>query len=199
MDWLQFFSSIIGSLAWPAVVAYLLYLLRAQLGSLAARLTELTLPGGAKALFKEGLIAAKDEALVLVAKTEGGLVASEARDQASISVDQERYIRADTSPRKSILDNLIRATNHVRSRVDTLPLQMRREPYDFVFENLRKEVGGIELYNTFTKLREMSAVAYNSSENRINSSDANSYADICSVFISSFDRVFEEWHSRVNT
>lgn len=47
MEWKQFFASIIASLAWPAVLAYLLYLLRAQLGDLVGRISELTLPGGA--------------------------------------------------------------------------------------------------------------------------------------------------------
>lgn len=55
MDWLQFFASIVSSLAWPALVAVLLLLLKGQLAGLAERLEELTLPGGAKAKFERGL------------------------------------------------------------------------------------------------------------------------------------------------
>ncbi len=55
MDWLQFIASLVGSLAWPLVVALLLILLRGQLSGLAERLEELTLPGGAKAKFEKQL------------------------------------------------------------------------------------------------------------------------------------------------
>jgi hypothetical protein len=62
MDWLQFTSSIIAAIAWPFVVLLLLVLLRKQLGSLATRLEELTLPGGTKAKFKEQLESGRDKA-----------------------------------------------------------------------------------------------------------------------------------------
>lgn len=55
MDWKQFFASVIGSVAWPAVVAVLLYLLRSQLSGLAERLKELSFPGGVKASFRDDL------------------------------------------------------------------------------------------------------------------------------------------------
>lgn len=55
MDWKQFFASVIASVAWPTVVGLLLYLLRRQLGGLAGRLNELSLPGGLKASFSKDL------------------------------------------------------------------------------------------------------------------------------------------------
>ena len=45
MDWKQFFASVIGSIAWPAVVAVFLYLLRSQLSGLAERLIQFVLFG----------------------------------------------------------------------------------------------------------------------------------------------------------
>jgi hypothetical protein len=53
MDWKQFFASMVGSLAWPVVVVALLVLLRKHLASMAERLEELTLPGGARTLAVE--------------------------------------------------------------------------------------------------------------------------------------------------
>lgn len=60
MDDLTFISKLVGSLAWPAVVVVLLFLLRPHLSGLTGRLEELTLPGGAKAKFVKQL----DEARV---------------------------------------------------------------------------------------------------------------------------------------
>jgi uncharacterized protein YutE (UPF0331/DUF86 family) len=55
MDGYQFVAALVGSLAWPAVVGVLLYLLREQLTGLAERLQELSLPGGMKATFEKEL------------------------------------------------------------------------------------------------------------------------------------------------
>lgn len=55
MDGYQFVAALVGSLAWPAVVCALLYLLRKQLTRLAERLEELSLPGGMKATFEKEL------------------------------------------------------------------------------------------------------------------------------------------------
>jgi hypothetical protein len=60
MDWLQFISSIISSLAWPGLVGLFLLMIRKQLGGLLARLIELHLPGGAKAVFAQELDKARD-------------------------------------------------------------------------------------------------------------------------------------------
>ena len=67
MDTLTFISSIVRSLAWPAVVMFFLWLTRNSLGDLLDRLQELALPGGGKAKFgkvlkEAGRTAAKLEA-----------------------------------------------------------------------------------------------------------------------------------------
>jgi len=62
MDWLTFISKLIGDLAWPAVVIVLIWYLRPHLGSLAKRLEELSLPGGASAKFRKELEEAKEQA-----------------------------------------------------------------------------------------------------------------------------------------
>ena len=56
MDYLQFTASLVGSLAWPAVVAFLLFLLRKQLVALVARIINAKLPGGFEFAFGEGLL-----------------------------------------------------------------------------------------------------------------------------------------------
>jgi hypothetical protein len=61
MDWKAFIASIVASMAWPSVLIVLLILLREQLGSLATRIEEFTLPGGAKAKFKAQLESNRDK------------------------------------------------------------------------------------------------------------------------------------------
>jgi hypothetical protein len=62
MDWKQFFASVIGAVAWPTAFLVLLFMLRKQIPSLAERLEELSLPGGAKAKFEKQLETARIEA-----------------------------------------------------------------------------------------------------------------------------------------
>jgi hypothetical protein len=61
MDWKQFIASIVGSLAWPAVIIVLLILLRHKLGELVSRMEELKLPGGVSAKFGKELEAARQK------------------------------------------------------------------------------------------------------------------------------------------
>jgi hypothetical protein len=54
MDWLQFIASVIGHLAWPAVIIALIIVLRERLGTLADRLQEFSF-GGAKITLEKSL------------------------------------------------------------------------------------------------------------------------------------------------
>jgi hypothetical protein len=61
MGWLDFFASIIGSVAWPGVVLVVLCYNRRRLANLPDWIEELTLPGGTKFKFRKAL----DEAVAL--------------------------------------------------------------------------------------------------------------------------------------
>jgi hypothetical protein len=60
MDWLQFIASLVSSLAWPALLAFFLWLIRKRIGALLSRMIELHLPGGAKAIFAQELDRGRD-------------------------------------------------------------------------------------------------------------------------------------------
>jgi hypothetical protein len=60
MDWKQFIASLVSSLAWPALLAFFLWLIRKRIGALLSRLIELHLPGGAKAVFAQELDRGRD-------------------------------------------------------------------------------------------------------------------------------------------
>jgi uncharacterized protein YutE (UPF0331/DUF86 family) len=55
MDWLQFIASLVGSLAWPIAAVAIAVIFHKQLVALLRRLAEMTLPGGAKFVFREAL------------------------------------------------------------------------------------------------------------------------------------------------
>lgn len=62
MSWLQFWSSIVASLAWPVCVATIAVVFRDKLAALVAALAKLELPGGIKAEFSQGLASAEKAA-----------------------------------------------------------------------------------------------------------------------------------------
>ncbi|MBB6134900.1 hypothetical protein HD842_003058 [Massilia aurea] len=55
MNWLQFWSSIVSSLAWPVCVVLVSLIFRKKLGDLLAKITKLELPGGISTEFGKGL------------------------------------------------------------------------------------------------------------------------------------------------
>jgi uncharacterized protein YutE (UPF0331/DUF86 family) len=55
MDWFQFIASLVSSLAWPFAAIAIALIFHRQLVALLRRLAELTLPGGAKFVFREAL------------------------------------------------------------------------------------------------------------------------------------------------
>jgi hypothetical protein len=85
VDWKQFISSVIGSLAWPLVVVGLLIVLRKHLASMAERLEEL--PGGAKAKFDRQLDAARtqSEKIIVPEVTEPERPARTLSDEAQLA------------------------------------------------------------------------------------------------------------------
>lgn len=56
MNWMQFISSLVTSLAWPAVVLVVLFRFKAEVGNLLKALLKLKLPGGIEAEFNKDLV-----------------------------------------------------------------------------------------------------------------------------------------------
>jgi len=94
VDWLTFIGKIIGDLVWPAVAVFLLLLRRPYLGGLARRLEELTLPGGARAKFREELEAAREQAIPVLGFTPRSLTAAQDGDVAEGGESQFLHLAA---------------------------------------------------------------------------------------------------------
>lgn len=73
MDWLQFISSLIGSLAWPLAAVTLGFMFRAQVRKLLDKMKSLKAPGGIEASFSEDLKAAAAQAVIVEAASLGNV------------------------------------------------------------------------------------------------------------------------------
>ena len=62
MDWLQFFSSVMGAVAWPLALVGIALLFRTELRKLLARIREVSGPGGTGAKFVDELEGAREAA-----------------------------------------------------------------------------------------------------------------------------------------
>jgi hypothetical protein len=133
LDWLQFTSSLIAALAWPSVAVVLLILLRKQLGSLATRLEELTLPGGAKAKFKEQLESSRDKAEEVALDTsQGQLEKQPGLDDAFLELAKRFPEAAVAQAWKEIEEVLLQirerlSTTQARSNLNSVVRRLREQ------------------------------------------------------------------------
>jgi hypothetical protein len=131
MDWLQFLASIIGSLAWPAVVLVVLWYNRHRLANLPDWIDELTLPGGAKIKFVRALARASVEA---------NLLASEAPDiaHAKGQVEDASSELAGQFPEAVVVHSFIEVVETLGEMVRFLALPTKgRDPMSVVMELAR--------------------------------------------------------------
>jgi hypothetical protein len=149
MDWLQFASSVIGSLAWPFVVVVLLILLRKQLGSLALRIEELSLPGGAKAKFKEQLESGREAAEIVAAETpQASSLKQDPADEAFLELAKNFPEAAVAQAWKEVEEVLLEVRRHIlgadaRQNLNSVVRRLRESnlidgPVEALFLNLRQ-------------------------------------------------------------
>lgn len=188
MDWLQFLSSVIGSLAWPLVVLVLLVLLRRHLGPLAGRLEELSLPGGAKAKFKEQLESGRQSAETVALDAPNAIErpVSPAMDGTFLELAKNYPDAAISQAWKEVEDVLL----EIRGR---LPDVQERSNLNSVVRRL-KERGLIDgaAEKLFLNLRQARNTAVHAGKSaRITTGEAVEYRDQVRVLLSLFRSVLE--------
>lgn len=175
MDWFQFIASVVGSLAWPSVLIVLLIILRRQIGSLATRLDELTLPGGAKAKFVRELDAVRkvSEKIPIATRfSRGNLVA---QDGVFVSRDDLSMLRLrDLSPEVIVLEAYKKIEETIEERSPNLPVELqRRNPVQLIEELAKKGFLDSEAHALFFRLRETrNTAAHAGSFTKITSGEA---------------------------
>lgn len=132
MDWLTFISKLIGDLAWPAVVVCLLLLLRPYLGGLAQRLEELTLPGGARAKFRDDLEAARERAIPVLGLTASSLTAAH-HGTAEVMGGENQFLHlAALFPEAAILQSYQEIERIISDHAAGIPDLQGRRPTDVI-------------------------------------------------------------------
>jgi hypothetical protein len=154
MDWLEFFASVISSLAWPGVVLVVLWYNRHRLANLPDWIDELTFPGGAKVKFAKALEKAEEAS--------GKLRASEGRDVA--------HVKSQVTPPKPIVDlardhpnaaivaifEEIEKILHQMGRFLPLPTK-GRDPLSIMYDLVRRkylDLSALRLYQSLAEGRD---------------------------------------------
>ncbi|QDI82360.1 hypothetical protein E8E01_18990 [Methylorubrum populi] len=176
MDWLQFVSSVIGSLAWPAVVATLIVVLRSHIGSLAHRLTKLDLPGGTSASFTD-----------LVEKLK-----NDAENISELRSDNHRTIEIFAQKDK-IIDIYKQAHDKMSEIISALPITERMQPSDFIFYKFYRENNNNAIYDLYRQLERGIDSARAAPDESISDTDVKDYEIAWHLFLKEFDKNFSEW------
>ena len=136
MNWLEFVSSIIGSLAWPGVVLVVLWYNRHRLANLPDWIDELTLPGGAKVKFARAVRKAKEAAAELSASK--GPDAANMEGQAE-SPEPILHLAKD-HPNAAIVASFEEIEKILGQMVRFLPLPTKgRDPLSVMYELVHRD------------------------------------------------------------
>lgn len=184
MDGFQFASSIIGSIAWPLVVALLLFLLRHQLAALAKRVEEITFPGGGGAKFR-------DEVREIQTKIEN--ITDVGPDTVVAKLPRTR----NETPGDKIRDRFFKLESEMSIILSQLPLEIRRQPSDFIFYDLRDFKGSYPLYEVYSRIRELANMALYADEKALNDKDVREFDELCNTFLEAFKIQFDEFKKRL--
>ena len=111
MGWLEFIASIVGSLAWPAAVVFIVFFLRHQIRELIPRLARVQ-AGSFAAEFDRGLDRAQE--IGQQVEEEEALPPIEETDERLIANRDMLYARAQESPKEAVYDAwlLVQAEAH---------------------------------------------------------------------------------------
>jgi hypothetical protein len=167
MDWKAFVASIIGSLAWPAVVALLIIILRRQIVDLAERVQEISLPGGAKATFEKQLevartIEARNTTHVIESKNAADIALDESsRDRLIPETEERRFMRlVATAPEAAVIETYNGIEELVFNRIAPLLGIKAVNARSIVSELVKRDLTDqttLELFDTLNKARNVAA------------------------------------------
>jgi hypothetical protein len=171
MDWKAFLSSIVGSLAWPAVILVLFFLLRRNLPDLAERIEEITLPGGYKARFVRALEKGRIEAELAVTQAPN-------TSEPNLKPDDHRLELASRFPEASVLETYKEVEAILLELRTRLDMPQRTNLRTVVRRLVERELAPKEaqaLFENFQQAR--NAAAHAGNENRITPGEAIEYME----------------------
>jgi len=184
MGWLDFFASIIGSLAWPGLLLFVLWYNRQRLSNLPDWIDHwlsnlpdwigtLTLPGGIKVKFIKALDKASAEAKLL---------ASEAPDTARVEGQVASSPVVEQFPEAMVLQSFIELEETLGNMVRFLALPTKARDPDSVIEELDR-LGYIDRTSVdlFRNLRDAYTAAVREGYDRLTSEEGVRYRQAAQV------------------
>jgi hypothetical protein len=185
MGLLAFIASIASSLAWPAVVLFLLFLLRPHLRGLTARLEELTLPGGTKAKFVTQLEAAREQSENIV------LAEGEPLPQIGTAGVEQYLELANTSPEAAIMQAYKTLESIAITFQNKIPRRDRNNLARIILDLHRRErleSSWVELFEKIRRLRNLAVHA--GAAQPITPGEAIEYASMCRLLSDKLYEIF---------
>lgn len=191
MDWLTFISKTVGDLEWPGIALLLLWWLRPHLGGLAARLEELTLPGGAKAKFRQELEEAKEKAITVYDFTAS--VEAVPHHGAEPVGAETRYIQlAAMFPEAAILQSYQEIERIIQDHSNKFRLG-GRSPANVISFLQQTEVIDPAAVDVFNRLRTLrNEAAHGGSSLRLSLDEAIEYRALCRFVADALDVAFKK-------
>ena len=191
MDWLTFIVKIIDALAWPGLVLLLLWWLRPHFGGLARRLEELTLPGGAKAKFRQELEEAKEQAVAAYNYLD--LEPPAFQIGTAAEGPEAQYLQlAAMFPEAAILQSYQEIERIIGEHAKKAGIAIRSAPrvVDFL---QKKEVVGAAAVDTFNRLRGLrNEAAHGGSSLKLSLDEAVEYRALCRFVADALDAAFKK-------
>ena len=172
MGWLEFFASIIGSLAWPGVVLVVLWYNRQRLANLPDWLDELTFPGGAKVKFVRALDKARVEANLLTPHVAviKGVEPSPLSDLAG------------QFPEAGVVQSFIEIVETLGKMIRFLPLPTKgRDPTSVIMELARLGYVDQKSVSLFANLKDAFTAAVRGGYVRLSAEEALRYREAAQV------------------
>jgi hypothetical protein len=176
MDYLQFFSAVIQSLAWPSVVVILALVFRDPLHKLIKRIISLKY-GESSVTFAEGLEEAQATADRVSETTDLP------RLEAPTKPDDPYLELAAKHPEAAVMDSfkaVERAIKDYRTKLGLTDRRLDRQVVETILIGTPFERQGVELYRHLTNTRN---AAVHATGQTITTAEAVAYRDVCNIFL----------------
>jgi hypothetical protein len=172
VDWFQFISSIVGSLAWPVAIAIVALIFKLPIERLLPRITNFEL-WGSKATFSSELQKAEETAEKLPS------VVEHARPESAAKPDDPYFELAERFPEAAVMDSfkMVEAVFHEYAE----ELGVQQPANNRVILRLLMEEGFVsrDVYNLYGRVSDTRNAAVHADTRVISAGEAIAYRDLC--------------------
>jgi hypothetical protein len=204
VTWLGFFASVIGSLAWPVIVALVLYLLRHTISpafeSLVGRLSKVTIQGGTAVEFGKELAEARDkgdEAAVRMAATKPEQLPRPHLVPEPITPNDPFVALAKLSPPAAIVEafkeveRVLIDNDWLLSDTGSMPAKRAGGLIEIVRDLNRAELIPGEVVEQFQRVRQLrNLAAHPTGQSDLSVGSAVEYRELCRFLVTAFSFAF---------